>query len=86
MNDDLPRTVSIPKDTMPLDKFLRHAGLVTSRFNASIVRVGKLAKVNGQYIGRVQAGDIVTLAQLPSDGGSVSWEPKDVTVVRIVGD
>lgn len=81
------RTVSIPKKSMPIRKFLRHAELVPSKFAASIVCTGNLVKVNGDHnAGSVRAGDTVTVARLPTATGEpVSWEPQDVINVRVVG-
>lgn len=79
------KTASIPKESMPIRKFLLHAGIVPSKFAASAVLVGKLVKVNGDRDGgSVRVGDIVTVARLPVSGESVSREPEDVIIVRVV--
>lgn len=78
------RSVGIPKDSMPISKFLRHAELVPSRFGASCVLVGKLVKINGDNnLGSVRVGDVVTLAQMPAAGEPPSWEPENVVHVRV---
>jgi hypothetical protein len=79
------RAAGIPKESMPTGKFLRHAGLVPDGVAAMLVKIGALVRVNDRGDpGQVRIGDVVTLAQLPSDGGSTSWEPEDVTRVRVV--
>lgn len=84
MSDEM-KTVAIPNDSMATGKFLRHTGLVPSKFAASLVSVGALLRVNGgRDPGKVRIGDIVTLAHLPTDGGTTSWEPEDVVTVRVV--
>jgi hypothetical protein len=84
MSDDM-KTVSIPTDSMATGKFLRHTGLVPSRFAASLVSVGALLRVNnGRDPGEVKVGDVITLAHLPTDGASTSWEPEDVVTARVV--
>jgi len=88
MSDDLihdVKTVSIPKESMAMHKFLRHAEIAPSKFAANVMCVGCLVKINGDTnSGSVRDGDIVTVARLPTTGGPVSWEREDVVNVRVV--